>query len=66
MSKKLNIHIDAAEKRSDLPDCGDTNGVCPQCKGGLQICYGLAGGGVGVYEYCEACGEVVTKTDEAP
>ncbi len=26
--------------------------------------YGLAGGGIGVYEYCEVCERIVSKTFE--
>lgn len=63
---KISIHIDAAKKRSDLPDVGGTDGKCPTCGGELEIGFGLAGGGYGVYEYCdnETCAKVVTKTDE--
>lgn len=60
------IYIDALEKRSDLPDCGETDGRCPKCGERLQVGFGLAGGGHGVYEYCEsdACDAgVVTKTE---
>lgn len=59
------IFIDAAEKRPDLPDCGATNGLCPRCGDRLEVGFGLAGGGYGVYEYCasETCNKVVTKTN---
>ena len=62
---KQNIHIDAAEKRSALPDCGETDGKCPTCGEPLETGFGLAGGGYGVYEYCasDSCNKVVTKTD---
>ena len=61
------IHIDAAEKRVDLPDVGETDGKCPSCGATLQTGFGLAGGGYGVYEYCasDECNRVVTKTDVA-
>lgn len=59
------IHMDALNKRSDLPDCGETDDKCPHCGSTLETGFGLAGGGYGVYEYCasEACGRVVTKTE---
>lgn len=39
-------------KKCRRPDCPDT----------FQTSYGLAGGGMGVYEYCEVCERVVSKT----
>jgi hypothetical protein len=35
--------------------------ACPRCGGGLQQGFGLAGGGFGVYGYCDPCGRVVWK-----
>ena len=57
---KQTIHIDAAEKRSDLPD-----GKCPTCGEPLETGFGLAGGGYGVCEYCasDGCNKIVTKTN---
>ena len=62
---ELSIHIDALAKRDDLPDCGATDGKCPNCGDPLQMGFGLAGGGYGVYEYCgnEDCQRVITKTE---
>jgi hypothetical protein len=34
---------------------------CPDCKGPLYTGYGMAGGGMGVYEYCERCDKIVNK-----
>jgi len=35
---------------------------CPVCRGvHIQGGYGLAGGGMGVYKYCEDCGTVFDK-----
>ncbi len=60
---KITMHVDAASKREDLPDMG-SHDACPTCQGPLQIGFGMAGGGYGVYTYCEACSEVTSKTDE--
>jgi len=64
MTDKIFVHVDASEKRSDLPDCGATDGLCPTCGQRLETGFGLAGGGYGVYEYCanEQCNGLVTKT----
>jgi hypothetical protein len=66
VTERRTIHIDALEKRADLPDCGETEGICPKCGERLQVGFGLAGGGYGVYEYCEsdACNAgIVAKTE---
>jgi len=65
MTDKVFVHIDATEKRADLPDCGATDGHCPNCGARLETGFGLAGGGYGVYEYCasEQCNRVITKTN---
>lgn len=62
---RATVHIDALTKRADLPDCGETEGKCPTCGNYLQTGFGLAGGGYGVYEYCDNddCQKVVTKTE---
>ena len=65
MTDKPMFHIDAADKRPDLPDCGGAD-KCdnPQCPApDFEVGFGLAGGGYGVYEYCEICGRVVSKTE---
>ncbi len=61
------FHIVAAAKRQNLPDYGGTYGTCPKCANVLQTGFGLAGGGYGVYEYCDSdsCQRVVTKTEVA-
>ncbi|WP_336491693.1 hypothetical protein [Methylobacterium nigriterrae] len=33
---------------------------CPLCGAETEMGFGLAGGGCGVYLYCEACDEVVS------
>jgi uncharacterized protein (UPF0212 family) len=57
----ISIHIDGSDKRKDIPDItGQTH--CPACNSELQSGFGLAGGGYGVYMYCEKCERVVEKT----
>lgn len=57
-------HIDSAHKREGLPEmgaakkCGKSDCPAPNFETG----FGLAGGGFGVYEYCQRCGEIVSKT----
>jgi hypothetical protein len=34
---------------------------CPQCGADLVMGYGLAGGGIGPYLYCDDCGEYFDK-----
>lgn len=35
---------------------------CPQCGAETEIGFGLASGGYGVYFWCDACEDVVIKT----
>jgi hypothetical protein len=65
MAEKTFVHIDPAHKPADMPECGATDGLCPKCGAVLQQGFGLAGGGFGVYEYCDSdeCNAVVTKTE---
>jgi hypothetical protein len=37
---------------------------CPTCKGPLEQGYGLAGGGIGSYGYCERCDRIVWKCQD--
>ena len=62
--EKINIHIDAAQKRPELPAVGETGNICPNCKSELETAFGMAGGGYGVYEFCHSCERVITKDDE--
>lgn len=59
------FHIDASEKREDLPDVGFPKPCyrldCPAPD--FETGFGLAGGGYGVYEYCDVCGDIVSKTE---
>ena len=55
--------LDLAEKRADLPDREPD--ACPKCGcRKLATGYGLAGGGCGVYTYCEACGTLTSKIED--
>lgn len=50
---------------TNLPEVGETGGICPDCGARLEIGYGLAGGGCGVYEFCENCETIVTKDQDS-
>lgn len=54
--------IDPSNKRDGLPEY-DPAVRCP-AHPDIPAChgFGLAGGGVGVYSYCEECGLVLTKS----
>lgn len=56
---KIHIHIDQAKIREDISPVQLEK--CPHCNGPLIDGFGLAGGGYGVYQYCEPCGRVVSK-----
>jgi hypothetical protein len=32
----------------------------------LEMGYGLAGGGISVYQYCKDCGKIISKTQDVP
>lgn len=57
------FHLDAANKRKELPEFQDRLD-CPHCGCETHTGFGLAGGGFGVYNYCDICEEVVAKTCE--
>ena len=46
------------------PATNDDVSECPDCKVLLEFGYGLAGGGMGPYEYCPQCGAVYNKTQD--
>jgi hypothetical protein len=51
--------IDATEVREGILD--HQVECCPECGGELIEGFGLAGGGLGVYGYCDPCGRVIWK-----
>lgn len=53
------VIIDSSEVREDILD--HQVEACPTCKGELFEGFGLAGGGFGIYGYCDACSKVVWK-----
>lgn len=57
------FHSEPANVRDDIKDV-EHDGTCPTCSDELVTGYGLAGGGIGVYEYCERCRKVVSKTPD--
>jgi hypothetical protein len=56
------------DAREELPDRGRGRGRVLLCwrddcpAPDFREGFGLAGGGYGVYEYCEICGHIVSKT----
>ena len=59
------IHITPSDKRPGIPELGE--GVAcdkDQCPGpkGWEFGYGLAGGGMGAYNYCDVCNRVTEKS----
>lgn len=56
---ELFIHMDFAEQDPSIPEKGPD--VCPTCGKPLESGYGMAGGGMGVYMYCEEHG-IISKT----
>lgn len=58
---QIDIRVDVSEIRKDLPPVDD-NPACPKCKAKLYYGIGMAGGGFGMYAYCDNCKEVVQKT----
>lgn len=63
--KPIAVHIDGSEKAKHLPEYREDL-PCATCGGATVTGFGLAGGGMGIYSYCESCGVVVSKsiTDE--
>jgi len=57
MTDKI-VHIAYSEKRTDIPSINDAT-KCDRedCNPDMQwdVNYGLAGGGMGVYQYCKLC-----------
>ena len=39
-----------------MTDVPVTDEACPTCRGPIYVSYGLAGGGIGTYLYCDSCG----------
>ena len=60
---KQTIYVEAANQRPDIP--AEFFDACPKCGGELEVGYGLAGGGMGSYQYCPTCQRVVGKIQDA-
>lgn len=56
------VHLEPAQKRDELPEY-DQAMLCPKCGGETETGFGMAGGGYGIYSFCEACGNVVSKSE---
>lgn len=52
-------HIASVEVRDGILD--HQVDECPTCKGPITDGFGLAGGGCGVYGYCEKCERIIWK-----
>lgn len=64
MTKPIYFHLLMQKKRPGIPDNSEDTGRCPKCAGETEEGYGHAGGGLGIYTFCEPCGLIVTKTEE--
>lgn len=60
-------HIDYADQDPRIPPIKEAKGCerpfCPDVEG-FEMGYGLAGGGMGPYLYCEACGLIRGKDQD--
>jgi len=61
MTEDKRIHIDSSTIRKGIPEYLQDM-PCPKCGKPATDGFGLAGGGFGIYNYCEDCGEVVSKS----
>ena len=59
MTDEIMVIVDGSEIREGILDRQVEN--CPTCQSRLEMGFGLAGGGVGVYGFCEPCGRVIWK-----
>lgn len=63
------MHIDLADQHPDVPEPKDRP-PCdfPECdpRTHWQPGYGLAGGGMGLYTYCDLCERVIDKVQDHP
>ena len=62
MTDKLVVHIEPAEVKEGVLRYQVFE--CPTCKSGLQTGYGLAGGGLGPYGFCDKCEKIVWKCED--
>lgn len=62
MADETTIHVDSSHKRQDLPEY-QQNMPCPHCGKPTETGFGMAGGGMGIYSYCEPCGKIVSKSE---
>lgn len=61
---KITVIVDSIEQRPDIPEL-DERIRCPDHpKARVESHYGLAGGGIGVYTYCEICCRILSKTQD--
>lgn len=60
----ISIHVDSSEQRPGIPPF-DESIECPDHPGKVEMYYGLAGGGVGVYTFCATCGRILSKDQDS-
>jgi hypothetical protein len=61
------IHIASANQDGDIPTPPDRKPCArTDCPGeqGFHTGYGLAGGGMGIYTYCDVCEEILDKSQD--
>ena len=62
MSDKLIVHVDSGVVEEGILD--HQVDECPTCKGPLETSYGMAGGGLGVYGFCDRCQRIIWKCED--
>jgi predicted RNA-binding Zn-ribbon protein involved in translation (DUF1610 family) len=60
---EIHAHLEMAEQRKEV--LTEQVEFCTSCGGSLEVVYGLAGGGIGVYGFCPACEQVIWKCQDA-
>lgn len=63
MADEVKAHVDSGEVDQQAKPPRD-DGKCQYCGGETEIGYGLAGGGIGAYAYCTACGKITEKWED--
>lgn len=64
MAGQISVMVDSSNQAEGIRPMGATDNICPKCGADLEIGYGMAGGGMGAYEYCPVSGTIVTKDQD--